>query len=722
MSDRIDFAQHMAPVAINLLGQPNKREGERRHIWRYGRKQGSLVVDTEKGVWCEHDPKVSGLTKGGVLDLVTFKTGLLNGSAAEWINTEILHNFQTDFFDPLVFWRDGAAIQGTLGERYLQDERGIGVEGLTQDIVRFHPAHRANGKPETKAFPALIFPARNAAGKITGIQAVRLTPKGQKLAVAAKISGGVIKGSPLRAPGDRSTGITLVDGPEDMLTVRQDTGRECWASMSVSILSELPLPAGCPVTICMDRGSEESTRIQAEKLRDRGHPVRLATPPDGCKDPNDTSKHFGAAAVVRMLDQAEALELPNVERDDDLDDDLFPADPGPLNPDTAPPEEYLVGERLAVSFVSLLVAPGATMKTSLQLLQAVAAVTGRNLTGEQIHRRCRAWFVSNEEPIEVLRRRLWAICIQHNIDYENEVRPYLFVNSTVSHRAGFEVVRMQSGTVMVSPDVEKVIRFAKKAKIDLMMVDPFISTVGGASENDNTMIDFATRQFSHIAAVVPLALELAHHVAKSEDCEAHVGNIARARGAGSLVNKVRYSYTVAKTNDDTADKFGLSDDERRRLVRFDMGDKNNYVLPGGGPRWFKLESVELPNARDGRAASSVGVPVLYDMETRVPTVDPEIERRHNRIMDLLNVNIAGDDGRMATAAFVKILQQAAEVDPNFLTATSENSVRALISDVIPEKGGAYEKLIPGGKILLYRQKTGSAANAPIVLIKETIRG
>jgi hypothetical protein len=439
-------------------------------------------------------------------------------------------------------------------------------------------------------------------------------------------------------------------------------------------------------------------------------------PCGGTAMPYDFDFHMGVHDNVR----GDAWEPPPI-RDPDLDDFLFPADPGPLNPDTAPPEEYLVGQRLARSFVSLLVAPGATMKTSLQLLQGVAAITGRNLTGEPIHKQCRVWFISNEEPIEVLRRRLWAICILYGIDYEKDVRPCLFLNSTVNQPTAFEVTRMQSGTIMVTPDVQKVIRFAKKAKIDLMMVDPFISTIGGASENDNSAIDLATRQFAHIAAAVPLALELAHHVAKSEDCEAHVGNIARARGAGALVNKARYSYTVAKTNDETSEKYKLTDEERRRLVRFDMGDKNNYVLSGGGPQWFWLESVTLPNARDGREASNVGVPMLYSMEGRTPAVDPREEARNNRIRDLLLVNIQGEGGQMGLTAFIEIIQQANEGD-GFLTATSENSIRTLITEVIPEERDAYERTIPNGKVRLFRRKAGLRPNSPMMLFKETIRG
>jgi P4 family phage/plasmid primase-like protien len=300
----------MGAVAERLLGQPNRKEGDHKQIWRYGRKSGSLVVDVEKGVWDEKDPSATGITKGGVLDLIVFKKGLSNGEAVNWLRAEGLVETPADSFDPLTFWRDGKPIRNTLAARYLSDDRKIDPKTVTPDIARFHPAHRANGKPETKAFPAIIFPAYDAAGTLKAIQAVRLTSQAKKLSAAAKISGGRIKGAALRAPGDRSRGIVLVEGPEDMLATWQSSGRECWATTSVSLLGDAPLPSGCDVTIPVDRGSEESTRLQAEKLARRGHTVRLATPPEGCKDANEALKKHGAAAVVAMLDSAKVLEPP----------------------------------------------------------------------------------------------------------------------------------------------------------------------------------------------------------------------------------------------------------------------------------------------------------------------------------------------------------------------------------------------------------------------------
>jgi hypothetical protein len=408
--------------------------------------------------------------------------------------------------------------------------------------------------------------------------------------------------------------------------------------------------------------------------------------------------------------------------DPDIFDPLFPQDPGPLNPETVPPEEYLVGNRLAASFVSLLVAPGAVGKTTFQLLQAVAAVTRRNLTGEPIHKRCRVWFLSNEEPIDVLRRRLWAICQLYQIDYEQEVRPRLFLNSTVTQETPFRVATIENGSTLCSPDVAKVIRFAKKLKIDLLVVDPFLTT-HPFGENDNTAIGFAARQFAHIAASAPCAVELAHHVVKDEDSEAHVGNIARARGAGSLVTSVRYSYTLAKPNDKTAKDLSMNDDERRRLVRLDMGEKCNYVLGGGLISWFWLESIELPNAMEGRKASNVGVPILYSLEGRTPAVDPAEAARLKRVRDLLIANVPDETGCVTLTQLIAVVQQVAAAEPKFLDATSKNSVRDLIADAIPEAPNGLDISVGTNTVRLYRRKVNpKQPNSAVMVWKETLKG
>lgn len=62
MRDDIDLSQHMAAVALAILGEPVTKHGSE---WRYG-THGSLCVDIKAGTWFDHENNVG----GGVVDFV----------------------------------------------------------------------------------------------------------------------------------------------------------------------------------------------------------------------------------------------------------------------------------------------------------------------------------------------------------------------------------------------------------------------------------------------------------------------------------------------------------------------------------------------------------------------------------------------------------------------------------------------------------------------------
>jgi hypothetical protein len=73
----IDFRALMEPVALGLLGEPN-RELSRGPEWRYGSK-GSMLVDVDKGTWFNFELNVG----GGVLDLI--KNELSGTDPIKWL-------------------------------------------------------------------------------------------------------------------------------------------------------------------------------------------------------------------------------------------------------------------------------------------------------------------------------------------------------------------------------------------------------------------------------------------------------------------------------------------------------------------------------------------------------------------------------------------------------------------------------------------------------------
>ncbi|MCK0751741.1 plasmid replication protein, CyRepA1 family [Chromohalobacter japonicus] len=68
MQERIDYPPLMEPVALELLGEPASKRGNR---WRWGRK-GSFFADMQAGAWYDHEAGEG----GGVLALIERETGI----------------------------------------------------------------------------------------------------------------------------------------------------------------------------------------------------------------------------------------------------------------------------------------------------------------------------------------------------------------------------------------------------------------------------------------------------------------------------------------------------------------------------------------------------------------------------------------------------------------------------------------------------------------------
>jgi len=81
-ASKIDFAALMEPVAALLLGEPNARLSKPPRDVRY--THGSLSVDFESGRFFDHEASVG----GGVIDLITHKTGRDHSAAVSWLRSQ----------------------------------------------------------------------------------------------------------------------------------------------------------------------------------------------------------------------------------------------------------------------------------------------------------------------------------------------------------------------------------------------------------------------------------------------------------------------------------------------------------------------------------------------------------------------------------------------------------------------------------------------------------
>jgi hypothetical protein len=82
MSDDINFAALIGPVARKLWGEPNRAQSKPNEL-RWG-TNGSKSVNLFKGVWHDHEANEG----GGTLDLIQRERGLADGDAIAWLRSE----------------------------------------------------------------------------------------------------------------------------------------------------------------------------------------------------------------------------------------------------------------------------------------------------------------------------------------------------------------------------------------------------------------------------------------------------------------------------------------------------------------------------------------------------------------------------------------------------------------------------------------------------------
>lgn len=194
-------------------------------------------------------------------------------------------------------------IAGTIGETYLTG-RGIDAAVIPAGVVGWHAEKRA-----------LVWTARDRDGAVMSCNRLYFGRDGKPLyerpGKKKRLSKGQVKGSGAVLPG---AGDTLIcEGAEDGLTLWQATGQPVRIPFGISAMAAVPLPDGASVTIVADNDQpgQEGAKKAANGLVQRGHSVRIATPPAGVKDANELLVKQGADAVRAMVAAANPLEAAN---------------------------------------------------------------------------------------------------------------------------------------------------------------------------------------------------------------------------------------------------------------------------------------------------------------------------------------------------------------------------------------------------------------------------
>lgn len=280
------------------------------------------------------------------------------------------------------------------------------------------------------------------------------------------------------------------------------------------------------------------------------------------------------------------------------------------DPSRIPRRQWLYGTALIRKFMSVLVAPGGVGKSSLTIVEALAMATGRPLLGTAPAGALRVWLWNGEDPLDELERRISAACLHYDLD-EGAIGDRLFVDSGRDTR--LVVMReVRRELVVAEPIVESVEREIMTKKIDVLIVDPFVTT-HEVTENDNGAIARVAYLWAGIADRTGCAVLLVHHARKTNGGEVTAED---SRGGVALVGAARIVRVLNPMTVAEAQEFGVPGDERPSLVRIGDG-KANLARRSDRGVWFKLRSVPLGNGRgDLDIGDEVGVATAWSPPSR----------------------------------------------------------------------------------------------------------
>ena len=188
--------------------------------------------------------------------------------------------------EALAIWRFALPTAGTLAEAYL---------AFRALLPPFPPDLRFQRLPygNSGLLPCLVAAVRNVAGHVTGIQRTYLRGDGRgkadlpkpKLSLG-KVAGGAIRLGDLDAAGT----VTVCEGLEDGLSLREMLGGPVWVAAGASMLPAMQFPADVRAIIIgadNDAAGAEAAQKAAHAFAVRGLTVRTVRPLAGFKDFND---------------------------------------------------------------------------------------------------------------------------------------------------------------------------------------------------------------------------------------------------------------------------------------------------------------------------------------------------------------------------------------------------------------------------------------------------
>ena len=299
------------------------------------------------------------------------------------------------------------------------------------------------------------------------------------------------------------------------------------------------------------------------------------------------------------------------------------------DPATIPRRRWLFGQWLLRGEITAVVAPSGVGKSTITTALGLSLASGNPFLDKALPEGARTvWLWNLEDDIDELNRQFTACGLRHGIA-ANDCGNRIYLDSGLDQRL-CTAVEAERGVEIIEPVYENLKAEIEARGIDVMIVDPFVSS-HEVDENANVMIDRIVKRWKQLAKDTGCAIVLVHHTKKLGGREVRAED---SRGAVALIAAARIVLTLNVMNEEEAKRFGITEKkERRAMVRLD-NDKANRS-PAENAHWFKKESVDLGNGDGLNPSDHVGAAVAWTPPDPFDGIDPR---------DLYNVQLAIDEG------------------------------------------------------------------------------
>ena len=258
-------------------------------------------------------------------------------------------------------------------------------------------------------------------------------------------------------------------------------------------------------------------------------------------------------------------------------------------PSTPAKRRWLHGIDLVRGAVSLLVAPGGRGKSSWLVALSLALASGRPLLGAHVFGGpLRVLLISAEDALAEVALRIRAAMKHHGLT-DADVPGLCVVGAD---NWGLPLLcNGGSGPMLNVAGWDALTAELDHVEPDVLIFDPLMSVMGGASQNDNAAAALFMGQLVSVAAKRQIGIMVAHHASKGRDPL----SAESAMGAASFVNLSRIALGIEPLAEKDAGGVGVLPREACNVFRV-VGTKHNLTSPSETDRWFRLVSVEMGNA------------------------------------------------------------------------------------------------------------------------------